>query len=110
KLVHTVVDGWTVFAESQALLDRFQKAQSGGSLADDSSFKDAFSSFPDQTLARAWVNGQAVQQRLDQSLKGSGSDSLTQSFGKLESLSAALAAQQSGVLLAGDVATSSSPS
>ena len=110
KLVHRQIDGWTVFAETEALLDRFQNAQSGGSLADDSSFQDAFSSFPDQTLVRAWVNGQDVQQRLDQSLSSSGSDSLTQSFGKLESLSAALAAQQSGVLLAADVAASGGPS
>jgi hypothetical protein len=98
-----------VFAESEALLDRFEQARSDGSLGDEESFRDALEPLPDSTLVRAYVSGRDVQRRLDEAFKESGSDALTQSFGKLESLSAALTAEGNGVLLAADAAAESTP-
>lgn len=55
------VDGWTVLAESQASIDRFkQMRSSGGTLADSGRFTDAMEGLPDDALARAYVNADAI--------------------------------------------------
>ena len=59
--------GWKVIADSQAKLDRFkQQAGSGGSLADDSTFKDATGSLSDQALVKVYANGRQIVDRLRQ--------------------------------------------
>src|SRR5918912_1409814 len=59
--------GWKVIADSQAKLDRFkQQAGSGGSLADDSTFKDATGSLSDQALVKVYANGRQIADRLRQ--------------------------------------------
>ena len=54
------VDGWTVLAESQASIDRFKEMRSGGTLADSGRFADAMEGLPDDALARAYVNADAI--------------------------------------------------
>ena len=55
------VNGWTVLAESQASIDRFkQMRSSGGTLADSGRFTDAMEGLPDDALARAYVNADAI--------------------------------------------------
>ena len=62
--------GWKVIANSQAKLDRFkQQAGSGGSLADDSTFKDATGSLADQALVKVYANGRQIADRLGQVLQ-----------------------------------------
>jgi len=62
------VGDWTAVAESQATLDRLKSAQNGAKLADDSSFKDAVGDLPDEALVKAYVNGGAVRQAVQQGL------------------------------------------
>ena len=54
------VDGWTVLAESQASIDRFKEMRSGGTLTDSGRFADAMEGLPDDALARAYVNADAI--------------------------------------------------
>jgi hypothetical protein len=61
--------GWKVVADSQAKLDRFkQQAGSGGTLADDSTFKDATGELSDQALVKVYANGRQIAERLGQVL------------------------------------------
>ena len=59
-------------AQTRALLDRFDQARSdSGSLQDDSTFSDHFDALPADSIAKAWVRGDAAQgkafdERLDQ--------------------------------------------
>jgi hypothetical protein len=59
--------GWKVISDSQAKLDRFkQQAGAGGSLADDSTFKDATGELSDQALVKLYANGRQIADRLGQ--------------------------------------------
>ena len=55
------VDDWTVLADSQASIDHFKEMRSsGGTLADSGRFADAMEGLPDDALARAYVNADAI--------------------------------------------------
>jgi Protein of unknown function (DUF3352) len=100
---HTLVDGWTVFADDSSLLDRFQQARKSGSLSDDSVFTDAFGKLPDEAFARAFVRGSVLEARLQQQLAQSTfplKRTMGLGDGKLQSLTAALIPEQTGVKLA----------
>lgn len=101
-LVHEEVDGWTVFAERQALLDRFDQARSdSGPLEDDSAFS-SFGSLESDSIARAWLRGSAVQTAIDRRLKASGlpADTSKSQFGTLEALTAAVTPGSDGIKIA----------
>jgi hypothetical protein len=58
---HTEIDGWQVVGQSQAILDRFRReSRAGDSLADKRAFVDAMDAYPDETLFRAFVDGQTL--------------------------------------------------
>lgn len=100
--VHTVVDGWTVYANDQAALKKFEAERSSGTLSDDKTFQDAYGNLPSDALAKAYMRGSVIEQRLQQSLSQSGltgMSSISSQSGKLESLSAALVPEQNGVKL-----------
>ncbi len=108
ETVYREVDGWLVFAETRALLDRFQKARSGEALADQDRFEEAMDELPENALARAILNGDDAQSQLDESLSEDGlAPHLTRSYGRLQTLAAAVVARNAGVLLKADVATES---
>ena len=108
--VHRELDGWVVFSDRTALLDRFQDARTSGSLADEDRFEEATDELPEDSIVRAYVNGEEVQRAVDESLaQGGAPPSLTQKYGRLEALGAAVAAKGGGVLLKADVATESAP-
>ena len=54
---HIELDGWTVFARSQAALDAFTTAQANGKLADDASFKEATGHLATDANGIAFLNG-----------------------------------------------------
>jgi Protein of unknown function (DUF3352) len=68
KLYTEKVGDWTAIAQSQATLDRLKSAQNGSKLADDSSFEDAVAALPDEALVKAYVNGGAVRQAVQQGI------------------------------------------
>jgi Protein of unknown function (DUF3352) len=93
------VGDWEAVAESQATLDRLKSAQNGAKLADDSSFKDAVSDLPDEALVKAYVNGAAVRQAVQQGLAPSVGQSgvLGSAIPNLGWLSASASAASNGV-------------
>jgi Protein of unknown function (DUF3352) len=62
NLKHTTVDGWTVFAETQAALDAVTGRTAN--LADDTTYKDAISSIPDASdaIARVYAPGSSLSE------------------------------------------------
>jgi hypothetical protein len=56
------IAGWTAFAESEAILDRFEAERAQGTLDDSDEFSAAFERVDDEALARLYVNGRAVQE------------------------------------------------
>jgi hypothetical protein len=104
---HRLVDGWTVFADTTALLDRFEQAvASQGPLSDGEPFRQAFDGLPSPALVRAYVRGEAVQAEIDRSIaQGGGPAELTDKFGKLDSIGAATQAKSDGVLVTGNFQT-----
>jgi len=100
--VHTVVDGWTVYANDQSTLKKFEAERSGGSLSDDKAFQDAYANLPSEAIAKAFFSGSVIEQRLQQSFARSSfslMSPVSNQSGKLESLSAALVPEQTGVKL-----------
>jgi hypothetical protein len=95
--VHRKVDGWTVFAENDALLDRFEQARAGGSLADQELFSDTIAELPGDALAKAYVSGRAV----GDALRDLGPEAQLGGLGDLDSLAAAVTAEDEGARLAG---------
>jgi hypothetical protein len=99
ELTFGKVGDWYVLADSQAKIDRFTAmSKSGEKLADDDLFNDALAELPDEALVHVYVQGQG----LVDALKSFGGMELGP-FGaeKPEFLSAALAAEGSGLRLVG---------
>jgi Protein of unknown function (DUF3352) len=95
---HREIDGWTVFAESEASIDRFDRARRGRSLADDDRFQDAMEGLPEDALARFYVRGQAVQDALEEGIaEEGGPTNLTEQAGRLEAVAGAASAEDEGV-------------
>lgn len=94
--VSTKIDGWTVFADSQALLDKFKQARSGGRLADDKAFQAARADLPGEALARLYLSGASLQKSKALSKLGRALGA-----GKLTSIAAALVAKPDGLRLDG---------
>lgn len=94
------VSGWTAVAERQAELDAYRASLSKGTLATVDSFAEAMDGLPQEALARVWVNGAAFA-------AGGGEADPLEAFGLglqgidlgIDSLSAAVAAEEDGLLL-----------
>ena len=101
-MVHTVVDDWTVYANTRATLKKFEAERSSGSLSDDKAFQDAYADLPADALAKAFMRGGPIEQRFRRSLAQASFSAMTpisSESGKLQSLSAALIPEQAGVRL-----------
>jgi hypothetical protein len=102
--VHEKIDGWTVFAETQAVLERFKRARSasGDRLADEKHFEDALAKLPEDAVARAYVDGKAVQTELDSALAASDAPpGISRRFGTFNALAAAATARDDGARIDG---------
>jgi hypothetical protein len=94
-LVTREVDGWTLIAESEAVLDTFTAG--GQTLADASWFQDAQARVEEPGLVTFFVNGQAARDALQESLPAG--CELPASLGNLEYAAGLLAAEDDGVRL-----------
>jgi Protein of unknown function (DUF3352) len=92
------VDGWTLIADSEAILDHFETARSKGTLEDDDAFEDAMDGLPDEALAKLYVNGVAATSALDEA----GGAAATEK-NRLTAIALALGAESSGLKLDGAV-------
>ncbi len=92
---HTTVGDWVVFSDSQAALDAFSAAQSGDKLAGKSSFIEAMDKLPAAALAKAYVDGNGVNQGLRKQFQGRVPGGIG-GLDKLNWLAASLEAQSDG--------------
>ena len=92
------VNGWSVFADTQAQIDAFRRASSGDKLDGVSEFKDAMAKLDANAAVRAYVAGEPVQRELDRALGRAGSPAnLTRDLAQMESISAAGLIERGGV-------------
>jgi hypothetical protein len=101
-LVHTEIEGWTVFGETQAALERFRRAQAGEKLSENDAYRDAVDTLPEQALVRAYFGGPQVQGAIREGLSDEG---VPESLGGLfdfRSAALALTAEADGVRLEAD--------
>jgi len=90
KPVTTTVEGWTLIARSKLVLEGFEAARKDGVLSDSDAFQQAMDRLPAEAVAKLYVDGGAVQTKLDRALNKSGTPSgITADFGTLDSISAA---------------------
>ena len=66
ELVSEKVGDWYVFSDKPAKIEQFRKASEAADkfLADDSTFKGAMDSFPDDSLVRAFVDGPPLHEAI----------------------------------------------
>src|SRR5262245_21918952 len=100
--VHRVIDGWTVFADSQKALDNFESARASGDvLADVPAFQDAMAEQSEDAVLRGYVSGERLSKLIEQEAATSADardlERFSQSFGKVESVTFGAAAQDDGV-------------
>jgi hypothetical protein len=90
------VDGWTVIADDEATLDRFETARSSGKLEDADAFNDAMDGLPEEALAKLYVNGGAATDALNEAGGGAATGK-----NRLKTVALALGAKSSGLKLDG---------
>jgi hypothetical protein len=98
ELVYEKFGDWYVFSDKQAKVERFRKASEASDtfLADDSTFKQAMSSFPEDSVLRAFVDGPPVQEAILREGGAEGQKTL-EKLGRLDWLVAAVRANDEGV-------------
>jgi hypothetical protein len=96
------IEGWTAFADSEAILDRFQQERREGALAGSDDFNDAFREVGDPALVRLYLNGAALQESLqrEESLPPGALATLLPG-GKVPSIALSVEADENGVRLQG---------
>jgi hypothetical protein len=92
------LDGWTLIADSEAVLDRFETARSKGTLQDSDEFTTAMGGLPDEALAKLYVDGGAATTALDEA-----GDAPSTGKNRLKTVALALGAESSGLKLDGGV-------
>jgi Protein of unknown function (DUF3352) len=101
RMAHRKIEDWTVFAENQALVDRFANERSDNSLSDQDTFREAMERLPDDSLARAYVSGEQIEAAIEREAAGSADArqfrELQKSLGTIESLSFATTTREEGV-------------
>jgi Protein of unknown function (DUF3352) len=97
--VHEIVDGWTVVAQDQATIDKYKEQQANtGSLSDSGDFQHALGDLPEDSLARAYVSGNAIRTQIDAAIaRGGVPPAVAQQIPAIESLGAALTAHEDAV-------------
>lgn len=105
------VNGWSVFADSQAKIDAFRRASSGDKLDGVGEFKDAMGKLDESAAVRAYVAGEPVQQAMDRALRSGGAaPNLTHDVARMESISAAGLIEPDGIRVDSALTTDPAPS
>ena len=96
------IDGWTAFADNEAVLDRFEDERVDGTLDRSTDFTEALSEVDAEALARLYLNGDALQEGLEQevTLPPGALEALVPG-GEIPSFAFAVRAEDNGVRLQG---------
>jgi hypothetical protein len=96
--VHTEIESWTVFAETQAVLDRFRQERQGDKLSGSAAYEEAVGELPGDALVKWYFGGPQVQRAIREGVAGEGApQGLAQRFEAFQSFAAALTAEGDGV-------------
>jgi hypothetical protein len=107
-VVHTEIEGWTVFSDKQEKLDRFRRELGGEKLADSDAYSEAVSTLPEDALLKLYFGGPQVQEELRTALSEEGvPEGIAKRFSDLRSGALALTAEPGGVRLEADLVTGS---
>src|SRR6266566_7501354 len=101
--VYREVNGWYLASDKQASIDKVLKG-SGGSLADDSTFKDALGKLPGDALVKAYLNGNELGALVREAAAQQGGttfDPSTVGLDKLDYVSASVSAESDGLRVRG---------
>ena len=100
--VYRKVGDWYVLSDNQQMIDRVLAPKDAKTLADDSAFKEGLSKLPDAALVKAYVNTKQLSALIKASPQGTSPyGAVSPTLAKLDSLSAALSAEDDGVRLHG---------
>jgi hypothetical protein len=100
--VYRKVGDWYALSQSQQMIDRVLAPKDAKTLADDSAFKDGLSKLPDAALVKAYANTKQLARLIgSQTLDSAPYGSALPALAKVDSLSAALSAEDDGVRLHG---------
>jgi hypothetical protein len=103
-LVHTKIGEWTVFSESQQVLDRFRRAQEGEKLSGSDAYEEAVETVPEEALFKLYFGGPQVKRAIQKGLAEEGvPEGFTGQFGNFRAAALALTAESGGVRLEADV-------
>jgi Protein of unknown function (DUF3352) len=92
------IGDWTAASNAQSALDAAEAARGGSSLADNATFTEAMGDLPSDSIARLWLDGEAITRQAQQATGGT---QTLPGFGKLVSLAFAVRAQGDGLTFAG---------
>ena len=96
EFVRGEVDDWVALAHTQQDLSAYQAARERANLADERTLTAGLEALPEESLAKIWIDVEAIQSRL-----GDFQEQLPDDFDLgVEWMSMALAAENSGMLLA----------
>lgn len=96
------VGSWTAFADKRADLDRFDRARKDGTLDGSSTFRDAMKEAAGDAEATVYVNGKAVQDRLQGVVATSRVKQSSSQLGNLDWIVASASAKSDGISITGD--------
>jgi hypothetical protein len=100
--VYRKVGDWYVLSQSQRMIDRVLAPKGGKTLADDSAYKEGLSKLTDAALVKAYLNAKQLARLFAaNTLNTSPYGAAYPALAKLDSLSAALSAEDDGVRLHG---------
>src|SRR6266508_4263040 len=66
------VEGWSVAARDEALIDRYRQALDDGTIGDDAAYQRTTEELPDEALATVYVDGERATRALETALRDRG--------------------------------------
>jgi hypothetical protein len=101
-MVSREIDGWTVFSDSDAVLDKFDAARKQGTLADASDYQDAIGEVNQDGLVQLYLNGSGLAETIAKE-QGTSAAQLDTFFpgGKIPSFAVSVTAEENGARVEG---------
>ncbi len=101
-MVSREIEGWTAFAETDAVLDKFDAARQQGTLADASDYQDAIGEVNQDGLVRLYLNGSGLAEAIAKEQGTSATQFGTFfPFGKIPSFAVSVTAEEDGARVEG---------
>jgi hypothetical protein len=101
-LVSREIDGWTAFAETDTVLDKFDAARKEGTLADLSDYQDAIGEVNQDGLVRLYLNGNGLAEAIAKQ-QGASASQFDTFFpgGQIPSFAVSVTAEENGARVEG---------